>query len=538
MNITVVCLIIMLLLFSTALATAQESAWHSTGRKGAVVAGGRPAMEAGLAALRQGGNAADAAVATILALSVTDSEKFCFGSEVSILVYDARRNVVEVVSGQGVAPRLATLEHFAGRGIPNSGPEAATVPGVLDACLTLLDRYGTWTFAQAVQPTLSLLDRNRQPWHVDLARTLRRLIDAERAGGDRRRCLRLVADCFYRGPVAHELDAWSRANGGLIRYSDMATHVTRIEEPVHTDYRGYSVYKCGPWTQGPCLLQALKILEGFDIKALGRHSAASVHLLLEATKLAMADRDTYFGDPLFVDVPLAKLMDPSYIVARRALIDPRKASLEYRPGDAGMVPPGAAPAPGRQMDTTTCVVVDEARNVIAATPSGWGGAMAGATGIRLGSRLQSFNTTPGHPNCLEPGKRPRSTLTPTLVLRDGRPVLALSVAGGDAQDQAMLQMLSDYSDYGVSVRDIVRAPRYITNHLIGSFGQPRPQPGSVQAGNDLPAMLVEELTAMGHRISQSQEGPEYERAMIEIDAAGGELRAAGDPAYSRNAGGM
>src|SRR4051794_8980044 len=188
---------------------ARPGGWKASGKGGAVCAGGQEAVDAGITLLKGGGNAADAAVATILALSVTDGKSFCFGGEVPVLVYDARRKVVEVLCGQGVAPRLATREYFAKRGgIPGRGVEPAAVPAALDVCLTALDRHGTRTFAEAVAPTLRLLDRGEQPWHADLARTLRRLVEAEQVSpGDRSRGLRLVADCFYRGPVAREIDA-------------------------------------------------------------------------------------------------------------------------------------------------------------------------------------------------------------------------------------------------------------------------------------------------------------------------------------------
>ena len=223
-----------------------------------MAAGGRDAVAAGLEILKRGGNAADAAAATILALSVTDSRSFCFGGEVPIMVYDARTKGVTVIAGQGAAPRLATREEFARRGgIPARGIEAAAVPAALDACLTLLDRFGTMTFTQVVAPTRQILARppRREPWHADFARTLETLVAAEALAypggpdspaGDRSRGLRLVADAFYRGPIARRIDAWSRANGGLIRYADLATHTTRIEEPVSVTYRGLTVYKCGP----------------------------------------------------------------------------------------------------------------------------------------------------------------------------------------------------------------------------------------------------------------------------------------------------
>jgi gamma-glutamyltranspeptidase/glutathione hydrolase len=216
---------------------------EASGAHGAVVAGGAEAVAAGMEMFKTGGNAADAAAATILAQSVTDADQFCFGGEVPILVYNARRRVVEALSGMGTAPRLATREYFRKKGgIPASGKEAAAVPAALGVCVTLLDRHGTKTFAEAVAPALRILDRHGQAWHANLARTLRRLVEAEQAGaGDRDRGLRLVADCFYRGSVARDLDAWSRANGGLLRFSDLATHITRVEEPASATYRGYTV---------------------------------------------------------------------------------------------------------------------------------------------------------------------------------------------------------------------------------------------------------------------------------------------------------
>ncbi len=233
--------------------------WKASGKEGVVAAGGAEAADAAIATLQSGGNAADAAVAALLVLSVTDPKNFCFGGEVPILVYDAQRKLVEVVCGQGVAPRLATVEwfrqHKGGRIPASDDPTTVTVPGAPDAMLTLLDRYGTKNFAESAGPMLAILDRGKQPWHPQLARQVRRMIEAERGSpGDRRRGLRLAADCFYRGPIARELDAWSRAQHAPLRYTDLATHVTRIEDPLAIDYRGYKVLKCGPWSQGPVLL--------------------------------------------------------------------------------------------------------------------------------------------------------------------------------------------------------------------------------------------------------------------------------------------
>src|SRR5215813_14058560 len=370
---------------------APRGDWKASGTKGAVAAGGKEAVDAGLEILKSGGNAADAA-ATILALSVTDSGAFCFGGEVPVLVYDARRKVVEVLCGLGTAPRLATREHFAKSGIPGKGAEPSAVPGALDACLTALDRYGTKTFAEVVAPTLRLLDRKQKPWHADLARTLRRLIDAEKASADRRRGLRLAADYFYRGPIAHEIDAWSRSNGGLIRYSDLATHVTRVEEPVCVNYRGHTICKCGVWTQGPYLLQTLQLLEGFDLKGMGHNRPDTIHVSVEAMKLALADRDVYYADPLFASVPLRELLSKKYADLRRPLIDMKKASQVRQPGDPlkGKAildhPPVEGNGGDGSKDTTSCVVADKFGNVVAATPSGFAGVTVGKTSVTLGVR--------------------------------------------------------------------------------------------------------------------------------------------------------
>jgi gamma-glutamyltranspeptidase/glutathione hydrolase len=523
---------------------AGAGVWEVSGREGAVVAGGAGAVDAGVETLKHGGNAADAAVATILALTVTDATAVCFGGEVPIMVYDARTGAVEVLAGQGAAPALATREFFTARGgIPATGLQPAAVPALLDVCLTALDRHGSIAFAQASAPMLRLLDRHEKPWHADLARTVRRLVEAEKgSGGDRRRGLRLVADYFYRGPVAQEIDAWSRAHGGLLRYGDLARHVTRVEEPVSANYRGYTVHKCGPWTQGPFLLEALQILEGFDLSAMGHNAPDAVHVTVEAMKLAMADRDTFYADPLFEDVPLAGLLAPGYAEARRGLIDMRHASVVRRPGD---------PRAGRALmargedrvgvgnsgrDTTTCLVADRDGNVVAATPSGWSGVVAGDTGVWLGTRLQSFNLWPGHPNCIAPGKRPRITLTPTILTRGGKPALAVSVAGGDNQDMMTLQLVLNHVDFGLAPAASVRAPRFMSDHFVGSFRQAPPVLGGLRVNPSLGRPTLEALSARGHLLQVSATPLSAAATVLAIDPATGLYRAAGDPRARRHAG--
>ena len=519
--------------------------WEASGRNGAVVAGGAEATAAGMEILKEGGNAIDSAVATLLALSVTDAHLFCFGGEVPILIYDADRKVVEAIAGQGAAPRLATRGHFEAKGgIPEEGIEAAAVPAALDACLTALGRSGTRTFAEVAAPTLRILDRGEQPWHADLARTLRTLIQAEEEADDRLRGLRLVSDCFYRGPIARRIDAWSRANGGLIRYEDLATHSDRVEEPVAVDYRGHRVYKVGPVTQGPALLQALTILGGFDLAGAGPDSPDAIHLQVEALKLAMADRDEYYADPLFEQVPIDVLLSDDYASARRSLIDPRVASLERRPGDPAsggpLLGPGRSAVQVGQIqpssDTTTCVVADAGGNVVAATPSGWSGVLAGDTGVWLGSRLQSFNTWEGHPNVIEPGKRPRITLTPTIVTKDDKPVIAVSIAGGDAQDQATLQLLTNVIDFGRSASEAVTSPRFNSEHLVGSFGQPPLKLGVLRLSTEASDDVAAELEERGHLVERARPPVASNPTILVLDPASGVIEAAGDPAARRHAG--
>ena len=541
-------------------APATYTDWKGEGKEGAVAAGGRDAVAAGISILKAGGNAADAGAATIFALSVTDSRSFCFGGEVPILFYDAKHQVVTVIDGQGAAPRLATLDHFKGpAGIPAKGIEPAAVPAALDACLTLLDRFGTMTFAQVIAPTKELLKHRPrpEPWHADLLRTLDLLESAEADSSDRSsegsppkpdrsRGLRLVADAFYRGPIARRIDAWAKEKGSLIRYVDLATHATRLEEPVSITYRGLTVYKCGAWTQGPALLEALQILDGFDLKAMGHNRPDGIHTITESLKLALADRDTYYADPHFADVPLAGLLSPGYAALRRELIDPKHASLERRPGDPrskkAVLDPAADPARRHvpppladAHDTTTCLVADRFGNVVAATPSGWSGVVAGDTGVWLGSRLQSFNTWADHPNAIVPGKRPRITLSPTLVLKEGRPVLAVSVAGGDNQDQMTLQLLLNHIDFGLEPAASVVAPRFMSDHFINSFRQTPPALGRLRINTEIGNEILQSLKDHGHILSINTGALSAAPCVISLDPATGSLRAAGDPHAGRHA---
>ncbi len=534
--------------------SAQSIGWKAASKVGVVAAGAAEAVAAGIKILEQGGNAADAAVATILALNVTDHGACSIGGEVPVLIYDAQKREVKSLSGQGGAPRAqAAIDWYMANGIPDADIKMAPVPSVVDLGITLLQRYGTLTFGEIAVPALALLDAGKAAWHPNLAVTLRRMVEEEQlAIGSREERLQAASDRFYgrnaqRNDIAEALEAFYIEQGGFLRRADLAAHKTLIEDPVAVDYRGYTVYKCGPWTQGPYLCQALRLLEGFDLKTMGNFSADYVHTVTEAIKLAMADRDEYYGDPTFVDVPLAQLLSDAYTKIRRPLIDMQHASQEARPGDPYHMQPLKGPGVFRPGvgGTTTCVVADRWGNVVAATPSAnvYHAGGSGQTGVSYGNRLRSLNTTAGHPNCIQPGKRPRITLTPTLVLKDNRPVLAISVAGGDLQDQATLNLLLDFIEFDMKPEAAVIAPRFATTHHQDSFNpDPRREQTFGEAGSLTISVQIDpaartELARRGHSVV-AKDGPIAVPVMLYADPVSGMYYAAGDPAAGRHAAGL
>lgn len=534
---------------------AEDIGWQAESKTGVVAAGGAGAVAAGVEILAAGGNAADAAAATILALNVTDHGACSIGGEVPLLIYDAKKGEVKSLSGQGGAPlEPSAIDWYMKNGIPEKDIKMAPVPSVVDLCITTLQHYGSKTFGEIVAPALTLLDAGNEQWHPRLAATLRRMVDEEqRTVGSREERLQAACDRFYgrhseRNDIAEELEAFYIERGGFLRRRDLAAHRTLIEEPVSVSYRGYQVYKCGPWTQGPYLCQALRILDGFDLQGMGQFSADYVHVVVEAIKLAMADRDAYYGDPNFVDVPLEQLFSEEYNRLRRGLIDLAQVAKEARPGDPHNME--ALLAGGGQYragvgGTTTCVVADRWGNVVSATPSAnvyrEGG--SGQAGVSYGNRLRSLNTMPGHPNCIAAGKRPRITLTPTLVLKDGKPLLAVSVAGGDLQDQATLNLLLDHIEFAQLPAEAVVAPRFATVHHQDSF-DPNPErtetlgaAGSLSINTSVDGAVREELVRRGHSV-EAVEGNIAQPVMLYIDPHSGALSAAGDPAAGRHAAGL
>lgn len=525
--------------------------WHAEGTAGALAAGGPGAVAAGLELLAAGGNAADAAVATILALAVTDYGLFAIGGEVPWLIHEAGADRPQVLCGVGRAPLdPAASAWYWEHEIPDLGDyRAMPVPGAPHLCLTALELFGTRTFGECVAPALALLDAGDQPWHAALAATLRGLVERERTTrGTREDGLRAARERFYEGDIADDLVAWYEETGSFLRHEDLAAHTTTVEDPVSVEYRGYTVHKCPPWTQGPVLCQTLRLLEGFDLCDPGHLSADYLHLLVEAMKLAYADRDEYYADPEFAEVPMAALLSDEYTQLRRALIDMQRASAERRPGDPwrmrALLRPDAADANEVRTpisDTTTCVVADRWGNMVAATPSCnlVGNRPDPRTGVTGGNRLRCMNTTPGHPNRIEPGKRPRVTLTPTIVTRDGRPVIAISVAGGDMQDQATLSVLLNQIEFGLSPAEAVTAPRFNTEHLQNSFDSDPDRarafiaPASLRVNDTIPAAVREELMRRGHRLTTTAD---FIAMPVTLSvAADGTIRAAGDPRAGRHA---
>jgi gamma-glutamyltranspeptidase / glutathione hydrolase len=504
----------------------------ASGRRGIVVSGKPAATAAGIKILEQGGNAADAGAATLLALSVTYVGAFCVGGEIPILVYSADQKNVKLLEGQGEAPRdPKAIAWYMEHGIPDGDVKAAAVPGTIDAIVTLLSLYGTKSFEEVVQPTLAILDAGGPTWYIDtgsgerietgvhwqadMAATFRKLVESEKAAkGTRQQKLRAVSDRFYRGDIAEALEAWYIEKGGFLRKADLAAHKTPVVDPLKTTYRGYTIYKAGPLTQGPYLSQTLRLLESFDLKKMGFNSADYIHTVIEAEKLALADRDEYYGDPNFAKVPMQQLLSDQYTEMRRKLIDPKKASLELLPGDPYNMKPTKPPTITGpwQGGTTVMCVTDKFGNVIAATPSGLSSTagVAGRTGVIHGSRLSSLNTFAGTPNVIQPGKRPRITLSPTLLFRnndnDNDPVMAISVAGGDMQDQAAIQVILNYVEFGMSPEEAFNAPRFSTMHFISSFGQDRASLGSLSVPNTLPEKVQADLRARGHVVTTSREG--------------------------------
>ncbi len=555
------------------------------GINGMVASGHYLATLAGERILARGGNAVDAGVAAGLCLCVLHTDMVNLAGVAPIIVYLAEEDRVLTISGLGRWPRAASVAYFkehCGGKIP-LGVLRCITPGSPDAWITALAEYGTMSLADVMAEAIRLagegfpmhpfmaanvreaaaqvqrwpssaeilLPGGRAPEagqifvQRDLARTMRRLVDAEAGArhAGRRAGLEAARDRFYRGDIAREIADFYAAEGGLLTYDDLAAFRAQIEEPVRVRFREYEIYTCGPWCQGPVLAQALALLEGQDLAALGHNSAAYVHHLTEALKLAFADRERYYGDPEFVDVPMRALLSAEYADARRRLIDPDRAHAGMPPaGDphrasaaaeawSGLVP--AEPLAAEALDTTYVCAVDRRGNIFSATPSDGclSAPITPGTGLGVSSRGSQSWAVDGHPSSIAPGKRPRLTPCPAIVMKNGKPFMPLGTPGGDVQCQAMLEVFLNVAVFGMSPQAAIEAPRFATYSYPGSFEPHEYHRDELRIERRLAGEVGPALAAKGHKVVT---WPDWTwRAggicTITIDQATGLLSAGADP---------
>ena len=558
------------------------------GRQAAVSSMKAEATEAARRILQAGGNAFDAAVGGQAALAVTDFPMNGVGSDAVVLIYNAQEKKVYSVNAEPRAPKLATIDWYEknnGGKLPDSdGLLAGGLPGVVDAWYIILDRWGTMNFAQVLQPAIELAEDgfplserlagiiaavekirkypttvkiylpNGQPpkageifKNPDLARTLKKLVEAEqesKAKG-RHEALKAARDRFYKGDLARVLAAFSEANDGLFRYQDFADYTAEVETPVSIDYRGYRVYKNPSASQGPTELIALNLLEGYDLKALGHNSADFIHTSVEAVKLAMADREKFLGDMDFIKIPYDGLLSKDYARERRTLIDPQKASLELRPGSPEKFQNNAAALGGRPVhvtldgnashdgDTSYIAVVDKDRNMVSFEPSlhsEFGtGVVMGDTGIIFNCRGDYYSLIRGEANALEPGKRPRSTLQSTLVMKDGQPFMITGSPGADDQVMRTMQTLLNIVDFGMNIQQAIEAPRWSSRAFPASPFPHTMYPGDLSVEARIPLTTQQALIARGHKLRVDPPWWIGSNAGILIDSKTGVLDAGADP---------
>jgi gamma-glutamyltranspeptidase/glutathione hydrolase len=519
-----------------------------------VVATGHPLVS--MAAMRMllgGGNAFDAAAAAGFAAAVVEpTASYTLCGECVAMVYDARTRETMAVSGQGVAPALATIPFFRGRGLDRipTGPGADahlsfTVPGAVDAYLTLLETYGTKGVADVLAPAVEYAERGfpmyeymhrmlsipetRSQFDVyppgghdvfypggrvpgvgelfvqpALAGTLKRLAQAGSVAAARER--------FYRGDIAAMIGGFSERLGGLLRASDLAGYRAHIEPPLRMTFAGREIIGQSAWTQGPVLMQALSMLALHDLRAMGHNSPRYIHVVVEALKLAFADRERYYGDA--APVPLAGLLSPAYARERAALIRLDGAAPQAPPpGDPRRHGPAAAAPPGPRASaveaaadgTTHIAVIDRDGNMIALTPSGGvfrKSAFAPELGCTLSTRSEMFVLEEGHPNALTPGKRPRTTLVSYLIAENGVPVMTVGCPGGDDQAQANLQLILNVLVFGMNPQQAVEAPRFATQTLVNSFWPRAYKPGQLNVERAIPEGTRTQLRALGHQVTE------------------------------------
>jgi gamma-glutamyltranspeptidase/glutathione hydrolase len=554
------------------------------------------ATAVGMGTLERGGNAFDAAVATAFTLQVVEPHLNGPGGDVPVLLYDVRKGKPELICGQGPAPAGATIAHYKSEGldmVPGTGLLAACVPGMFDSWMRLLRDYGTMKLADVLTPAISyaqnghpLVERAnatirtveklfRQHWPTSaaiylkdgkpaetgklftnppLAATYTRVLkEAESAGGDRVAQIEKARKVWSQGFVAEAIDKFCRTQAvmdtsgtphkGVLTGQDMAKWQAGLEAPLTYDYGRYTVCKA-PWSQGPVTLQQLALLKGFNLDGLDVVGPDFIHLVVECSKLAYADREKFYGDPDFVEVPFQTLLSDAYNAERRKLVSD-KASMELRPGSVEgfgsivKLKPGAKlvagmgagePTVGRMGevvgDTVHFDIVDQAGNMVTATPSGgWlqSSPVIPELGFCLGTRGQMFWLEEGHPASLAPGKRPRTTLSPTLALRDGDAYLAWGSPGGDQQDQWITQFFLRHVHAGMNLQEAIDAPAWHSEHFPISFWPRTARPGVLQIEKRVPKETRDELAKRGHIIEVE---PEWSEGRLTAASKDGKRRKA------------
>jgi gamma-glutamyltranspeptidase/glutathione hydrolase len=559
--------------------------------------------------LLKGGNAFDAGVAALLAGGVVEQDLYSLGGEALVLVYPKKEAKVTSVVGQGWAPRAVDIEWYLSRqkNLRGEGLDPAVVPGAVHAALTVLERWGTMSFEQVAAPAIDYAEHgfplrtrtaeaikgqrefferwpgNKAYWLKPdgsqyqpgetvtlpaLAGTLKRMVRAERAAKSRGRRAGVIAarNRFYKGDIAREMVAFLEKHGAPFDRSDFADFFARVEPPASTSYRGYTVYKHAFGSQGPMLLQTLNILENFDLRAMGYASADYLHTVIEALKLAYADRDSYYADPAFVKVPAGGLLSKEYAKERARLIDPKRASKAFIAGDPmkydpevkqwtywkadvkdGTVetPPSSSDAmaslgldsAGVTKDTTHIAIVDKTGNVFDSTPSGgWigGAVILGGTGIAMSVRGEQFWLDNTRAAQLRPRARPRYTLTPSLVLKGDSPMMAIGTPGGDNQDQTILQaflsIVEFWEAWYPNLHAALERPRAQTLHFYGSFWPHTPGFNKLNVEAAVPDAVYRELQARGHDVSRIRTfGMSGCATVVMIDPATNNRFAGADP---------
>lgn len=568
-------MLIFLFAFSATL-PAQRTAKPVLHAKHWMAITGKPlGATAGALIFARGGNAVDAACAMIAATS-TMWDVLSWGGETQALIYHPHLKKVIGINALGVAPTGATADFYKSKGMkypPEYGVLAAVTPGTPGGILVMLAEYGKLSLADVLAPAIQMADgypieaqaadsmeREKErirEWpysrdlmlihqgkdreapeagelfkQPDLAATLRKLVEAEKdaitQGKNRKEAIYAAYDRFYKGDIAREIVRSVQEQGGLFTMEDLANWTVRIEEPVRTNYKGIDVYKLTTWVQSPVMLQALNILENFDLKGMGYNSSRYIHTVYQAMNLAYADRDFYYGDPYFPpEEPVRGLLSKEYAKERSKLIKEDKNDPTIGPGDpypfqggknpytnllknwhsTAIQPEQTAKALAEfnrnfYLGTTTVETADPEGWVVSVTPSGgWIPAVvAGRTGIGLSQRMQSFvlDEAENPFNVIQPGKRPRATLTPTLALKDGKPFLAFAVQGGDSQDQNLLQFFLNVVEFGMNVQEAAEAANFNSYQMRNSFAGHEIEPGKILLNDDVPEWIRKELKAKGY----------------------------------------